>query len=110
MFTTIERPWLNNKPNISSIPQGTYVLEWCDTSTAGNRNGRGLGLRKVPNRTLIRVHVANKAEDVMGCIGVGMEYYRFGDEWGITGSRKALNKLMDLMTDEDEVIFTVYNA
>jgi hypothetical protein len=109
MFPTVERPWIDNKPNISCIPQGTYKLSWCDTQTAGNRRGRGLGIEKVPGRSLIRIHVANKAEDVMGCIGVGMEYYRFGDEWGITGSRKALNKLMDLISD-NEVIFTVYNA
>jgi hypothetical protein len=110
LFPTVERPWLNNKPNVSCISQGTYELEWVDTQTAGNMNGRGLGINKVPGRSLIRIHVANKADDVQGCIGVGMEYYKFGDEQGITGSRKALNKLFAIMKDKEKVIFTIYNA
>ena len=110
MFPTIERPWKGNEPYVSCIPQGTYELEWVDTQTAGNRNGRGLGIKKVPGRTLIRIHVANTAKDVQGCIGVGMQFYKFKKGYGVSGSRQAFRKLLDIMADKDDVTLSVYNA
>lgn len=101
---TVERPWLNNTPNISCIPAASYPVKWIMTQTAGNRNGRGLGVENVDGRTLIRIHVANTAGDVQGCIGVGMQRSDFMEGRGVGQSRTALKALMDMMEDKEAIL------
>jgi hypothetical protein len=101
---TVERPWLNNAPNISCIPAASYPIKWVDTQTAGNRHGRGLGVENVPERSLIRIHVANTASEVEGCIGVGMERADFPDGKGVGNSRRALRKLMDRLEGQEAIL------
>jgi hypothetical protein len=101
-YFTVERPWLNNTPFVSCIPGGTYPIKWVDTKTSGNRNGRGIGIEDVPDRTLIRVHVANYASQVAGCAGVGFKRYDFPHARGVSESSGALNHLMDRFPDGQE--------
>jgi hypothetical protein len=105
---TVERPWLNNAPNKSCIPAASYPVKWVVTETAGNRNGRGLGVENVPDRTLIRIHVANVAEEVQGCIGVGLQRHDFRRGKGVSQSRAALSRLMDILEGQ-EAILHVFN-
>jgi len=105
---TVERPWLNNAPNISCIPAASYPVKWVVTGTSGNRNGRGLGVENVPDRTLIRIHVANVADEVQGCIGVGLQRHDFRRGQGVSQSRAALSKLMDIMEGQ-EAILHIFN-
>lgn len=108
-FYTVERPWLNNAPNISCIPAASYPVKWVITETSGNRNGRGLGVENVEHRSLIRIHVANTASEVQGCIGVGMERVDFPEGKGVGNSRRALRKLMDKFEGKEESILHVFN-
>jgi hypothetical protein len=105
---TVERPWLNNARGISCIPAASYPVKWVTTQTAGNRSGRGLGVENVPDRKLIRIHVANYASQVEGCIGVGMERADFPQGRGVGNSGRALRKLMDRLEGK-EAILHVYN-
>jgi hypothetical protein len=105
---TVERPWLNNIPNESCIPAASYPLKWVATNTAGNRKGRGLGVENVDGRSLIRIHVANTADEVKGCIGVGMERADFPEGKGVGNSKRALRKLMDRLEGK-EAILHVHN-
>jgi hypothetical protein len=105
---TVERPWLNNKPNVSCIPAASYPVKWVITKTAGNRNGYGLGVENVDGRKLIRIHVANTADEVQGCIGVGLQRHDFTRGRGVSQSRAALSALMDMM-DDKEAILHVHN-
>lgn len=87
VFWTIEKPWRNNEPFVSCIPEGFYRL--------GRRNSPRFGpnvweVLEVPNRTHILIHVANTADDVVGCIGFGSSVYP--DLGGVGSSRKAMNK------------------
>jgi hypothetical protein len=105
---TVERPWLNNAPYISCIPAASYPVKWVTTETSGNRNGRGLGVENVPERTLIRIHVANTADEIQGCIGIGFQRHDFKRGMGVSQSRPALSALMDKL-EGMEAILHIYN-
>ena len=62
-MTTIERPWLDNKPNVSCIPEGTYIVRPDDT-------GRFQYYRvdNVPLRSHIEFHHGERPEHSNGCI------------------------------------------
>jgi hypothetical protein len=96
VFWTIEKPWKDNQPYVSCIPEGYYRL--------GRRNSPRFGpnvweVLEVPNRTHILLHVANTADDVVGCIGFGSSVW--ADLGGVGSSRKAMNQL-ELASQEYE--------
>ena len=87
---TLERPWKDNKAWESCIPFGTYPLTRLNESKAF-RYPHYL-LEDVPNRTYIKIHVANYPSELHGCIGVG-SYYANGTI-AICKSRKAMDHVM----------------
>jgi len=66
-FYSIERPWLDNKPNVSCVPEGTYQVGWRKSP----KFGETWHIQNVPNRSYILIHAANYPTDVHGCIGLG---------------------------------------
>ena len=68
-WVTVEEEWQNNQPRISCIPTGSYV---CKRSTFHRGSYETFELMDVEGRTLIKFHVANTEEDLLGCIGLGM--------------------------------------
>lgn len=65
---TIERPWLDNQPNISCIPVGSYDCAWCWSRKLLRWTYL---LADVPDRAGIRIHSANLSSQLNGCIAVG---------------------------------------
>lgn len=62
---TIELPWLDNRRQVSCIPEGTYRLE----KRTSAKYGRHILVRGVPGRSLILLHPANNAKtELRGCI------------------------------------------
>lgn len=62
---TIELPWLDNKSQVSCIPEGRYELK----KRYSQHHGWHLQLVKVKNRDLILIHAANAAiKELKGCI------------------------------------------
>ena len=62
---TIELPWLENKPQVSCIPEGKYELK----KRYSQHHGWHLQVMKVKNRDLILIHPANDAvKELKGCI------------------------------------------
>lgn len=102
-FWTIERPWLENKPNVSCIPIGSYELGWRKSP----RFGETWHVKDVPDRTHILIHVANFPTDVSGCIGLGTSL--MGDRVAVSNSRVAVKKFEDL-TRGSEWRLTVSNV
>ena len=70
-FHTIERPWLNgaNTPDLACILPGTYSVI-IDFSPHFGRNMPHI--LNVPGRAEIRIHPANRASQLEGCIAIGM--------------------------------------
>lgn len=105
---TVERPWLNNQPNISCIPEGTYQLDAYKSPRFGDcfivyggeehqqikkfKNSNG-------NRWGILIHPANTPSQLAGCIAPVEQFSTgFGDELGGVSSKKVFGKLIDQLT------------
>ena len=99
---TVERPWLNNKARESCIPEGAYRI----SLGMYNRGGYpAYEIQSVPDRSLIKIHVANTENDVVGCIGLGLALGWVDNKWAVTQSKKALNQFMRQMQgDEGKII------
>ena len=102
-FYTVERPWLNNEPNVSCIPLGEYEMDW----RSSPRFGETWHIKDVPGRTHILIHVANFSKDVQGCIGLGMSL--MGDQVAVSSSKDAV-RLFEKKTKGGEWLFKVSNA
>ena len=97
----IELPWLNNRRNVSCIPEGTYILK----ARYSQKFGHHLILENVKNRTLILIHPANDAlKELRGCIAPVTCLSGIGKG---TSSKNLLNKLVSKCYqafDRNEVI------
>ena len=82
----LERPWLNNKPYVSCIPYGTYIVRPNDTG-----KHRYFEVEAVPKRTHIEFHGASTVSDLLGCLAPCMSI-RNGTA---INCRDALKKLVD---------------
>ena len=98
---TIELPWLNNEPQRSCVPIGTYrLLLRCSL-----KHKTHLLLQGGKDRHLILIHPANDAlKELKGCIAPVTKLTGIGK-----GDRsvKAFNKVMNLVVDlmEDGPVF-----
>jgi hypothetical protein len=88
---TIELPWIQNKANISCVPEGLYTLQ----KRYSNKFKHHLHLKNVVGRSLILIHPANDAKkELEGCIAPVSYHTGIGKG---NSSRKALNKLTALV-------------
>lgn len=96
---TMERPWLDNANNVSSIPKDTYqVLE-----TFSNRFQKLLyEVTGVLNRTSCRIHPANYARQLEGCIALGDGFTDIDKdgELDVTNSVATVDKFMSFMNNQ----------
>ncbi len=90
---TLELPDKNNQVNVSCIPAGNYL---CKRDYTGKH--QFYKVTEVQGRTDIEIHIANKPEDLLGCIGLGL---KFNDEYNLMYSKKACNALLESMNNED---------
>ena len=95
---TVERPWLDNKPNESCIPEGVYSLE---LGMYNNGGYPAYEIMNVPDRSLIKMHIANNMNDVVGCVGFGSKLWYYENLWAVSDSGGAMNKFMAAMDGED---------
>jgi hypothetical protein len=95
---TVERPWLDNKPRESCIPEGVYSLE---LGMYNNGGYPAYEIMNVPDRSLIKMHVANNMNDVVGCVGFGSKLGFYEGLWSVLDSRGAMNGFMKAMDGED---------
>lgn len=110
-FVTGEEDWLDNKPQISSIPAGAYRCE----RTVFHKTGEPtFEVMHVPNRDRILIHSGNTEEDTMGCILLGTDYgaLQVRDEdaaagaparykWAIVNSRAAFAHFQQVLVGVD---------
>lgn len=101
LCVTLERPWLENKDNISCIPEGTYhVIQYNSPS-----KGDVWLFKNVPDRDMIEIHPANHMEQLLGCIAVGerlTENIVFGGiirRYWITDSKATMKRLKKTLPD-----------
>lgn len=88
-FSTIERPWLDNRPRVSCIPAATYLCKPRMFERGGYMTYEVTG---VPDRSLILLHIANFPADVLGCIGVGMAAGTLNGHMAVLRSREGFQR------------------
>lgn len=81
---TLEKPWMDNQNNISSIPTGKYnaIIRY------DHNDHWRIELKNVPNRDNVQIHIGNSVDDSKGCILVGLGH-NGSDVCTLTKSTKA---------------------
>lgn len=108
---TLERPWVDNKNNVSCIPPGTYDV----MKTYSNRFKKPLYLiDKVPGRSGVRIHPANFVSQLEGCIALGDKFADINNDGilDVTNSvatQKKFDEVMNNMPFKLELIDLVNN-
>ena len=93
-YQTIERPWKDNANGISCIPVGEYEIKL----TLSNRFKKHLyQVMDVPGRSGIRIHVANWAKELEGCIALGISR----TPGMVVASKIAVDRFMNEMGGRD---------
>lgn len=102
-FCTLELPDLNNHPQTSCIPIGTYPI--IKSEGWGNIPYPHFAIQNVPNRQGICLHKGNYHTDILGCIICGDKHQDInGDgELDVVDSGITLQKLLDLLPDSFEM-------
>jgi hypothetical protein len=86
---SLERGDRNNESNVSNIPAGTYNLIL--TYSPKFKKNKWL-VQNVPNRDGIRIHSANKWDELNGCIALGLRLKDINNDgyYDITNSTDAV--------------------
>lgn len=104
---TVEREDLNNKPNVSCIPDGEYDLIPHRSKTKNKKLGgtcyaivnENYGVYQYPDPNAIRfaclIHVANFPEELAGCIAPGISFH--ASRWGVSMSTDAMRGIIELL-------------
>lgn len=98
---TVERPWLNNKPRESCIPDGIYQMEWYNSPKFGPTWALiGDTVSLFPEagkaRSAILIHKGNTMDDLLGCIALGSTLGFVNGKWGVLNSTETTNKFLEL--------------
>jgi hypothetical protein len=98
---TLELPWLNNEPNVSCIPAGSYTAFKYDSP----KHGLCMLFQDVSGRSMIEIHPGNYTRQIQGCILVGKSLtYLDGDSiLDVTSSKDTMAKLLAVLPSEVEV-------
>ena len=104
---TVERPWLDNKPRVSCIPEGEYPLVLGEFNRGGYP---AYEVMDVPDRSLIKIHIGNTIDDVVGCIAPGKSLGYLEKKWAVSSSKKAFTEFMAVMsgTQETKIVIRQY--
>lgn len=101
---SLERPLLDNKTNISCIPEGTYKVRQYQS----RKFGLTWRLEDVPGRTDILIHAGNTITDSKGCILVGRSAGTYSKKNGVWQSREGM-KVLKAKT-EKEFMLTIESS
>jgi hypothetical protein len=104
-LNTLELPWMNNDPQKSCIPPGSYKCK----KRPSEHFGAAYEVQGVQGRSAILIHAGNAAgsvdkgmkADSKGCILLGMDRGRQGNQKVITASKAAMKLFYDKMQDQD---------
>ena len=111
---TMELPWKDNKPCISSIPEGIYTVKKRAFWRGSGNHGYTFEVQDVPGRTAILWHPANYVSQLQGCQAFGsrVDYLRTRKEeqrW-LFNSGQTFRKVRSLCPDEFELCVTSLKA
>lgn len=94
---TLERPWLDNQPEVSCIPAGQYDCR----KVQSPKFGETFEVMNVPGRSAILFHKGNIADQSRGCILIGEAFNPVLGKPGVTLSGQGFAEFLEItkMTD-----------
>lgn len=101
VFYSMERPWLNNKQDVSCIPTGVYTCKYKAKSNNGKLSDI-YEIQNVPNRGGVLIHVGNVVTDSHGCILLGLG--RDIEHKKVVSSKLAMAQFIELMGEQFELL------
>lgn len=110
---TLEPPSLQNKTNVSCIPEGVYCLRLRNSPiverTSKGEFKKGWEVCNVAGRTFIMIHVGNWVHNTDGCILVGdtLNFSNMG--FMVTNSVMTFKKLMKQLEAKPEWLIQISN-
>lgn len=109
-FYTLELPWLNNHPQTSCIPTGTYTCiphGWEPNTMV--REKQVWEITHVPNRVAILIHSANFTSQLLGCCAVGKSHGLLNGQTAVLNSKQAIQELRSII-GRNNFNLTIQNA
>jgi hypothetical protein len=98
-YYTVERPWLDNAPSVSCIPQGTYI---CKNRKFHRGGYDAIEITNVPGRSHILFHKANLPMELAGCVAPTSTLGVYKKQWAGLNSSHAFRMLMKYAQDVNE--------
>lgn len=103
---TLELPDKDNASRISCIPAGVYKCKYNKSPLFSKNAGKDVftySIMNVPNRAGIRIHSANFARQLLGCIALGSEHkdLDMDSQLDVIHSGDTMKKFEALMNYED---------
>lgn len=109
VYAGIENPWLDNRPNVSCIPEGMYIatLEPSNLTKrlTGGEYDDAWRLHNVVGRSAIIVHVGNTAADTEGCLIIGLRRAPVNNKFGVVDSKLALRAFREDLSEYSNLVF-----
>lgn len=99
---TLERPWLNNAPNVSCIAPGTYKAKRVQSPHFGETFEV-----VVDGRSHILFHTGNWMTDSKGCIIIGYAYCVKNNQQALDMSGVAFDRFMGMLKGVNEFTLKV---
>ncbi len=100
---TLERPWLDNRRNVSCIPEGEHLCRRVNSPKFGNT----FEVTDVPFRSHILFHKGNLKEDTHGCILVGEQYEPLNLMNAVLASGRAFQEFLYRADDIDSFVLKI---
>lgn len=109
IIKTIERPWLNNRPNVSCYPEGVYLAKWLPRSGSGKYK-RVWHVQDVPGRSGILWHSGNLVRHSLGCTLPGLKHGALGGLPAVLSSGAALTAMRKELSGQDFQLVVTSNG
>jgi hypothetical protein len=103
---TLELPDKNNARRVSCIPVGVYICRYTRSPLFSKKAGKDVytyAIEKVPNRAGIRIHSANYARQLLGCVALGSAHKDLDvdGQLDVIHSGDTMRKFEEFMNKED---------
>jgi hypothetical protein len=105
-FVTLEDAWRGNERMVSCIPLGRYKVKLHRSP----KFGVVYRVEDVPERSEILIHAGNTHKDTHGCILLGMQFGKSGNDSAVLASKSAFLQFMDKMGNTPEAELVIIDA
>jgi len=110
---TLEPAWKWNQPNVSCIPDGSYILKKRSSDKYGEHfHILQDGEIEILDRSFVLMHYGNFRKNTKGCILPGQGYYDIDKDGlrDVTSSKKTIQALLYVLPDVTSLsILSVFN-